>query len=58
MKIDSVIQADLDEKTHLTNAKVTSSDVNDLRHITNKENWPPDKERDEPPLPSKNPNNP
>ena len=38
MKIDSVIQADPDETTHLTNTKVTSSDINEMRHITNKEN--------------------
>ena len=58
MQIDSVTQADSDETTHLTNTKVTSSNINQMRHIINEENRPRDKERDKPPLPSKNPTDP
>ena len=58
MQIDSVTQADSAETTHLTNTKVTSSNINQMRHIINEENRPRDKERDKPPLPSKNPTDP
>ena len=58
VQVDSVIQADPDETTHLTNTGVTSSNINELSHIINKENRPPDKERDKPPPPSQNPTNP
>ena len=37
---------------------VTSSNINEVSHIMNKENRPPDKERDKPPPPSQNPTNP
>ena len=55
---DSVIQADPNETTHLTNTGVTSSNKNEVRHIMNKENRPPDKERDKAPPLSQNPTNP
>ena len=58
VQVDSVIQADPDETTHLTNTGVTSSNINEVSHIINKENRPPDKERDKPPPPSQNPTNP
>ena len=58
VQIDSVIQADPDETTHLTNTGVTSSNINEVSHIMNKENWPPDKESDKPPPPFQNPTNP
>ena len=58
VQVDSVIQADPDETTHLTNTGVTSSNINEMSHIMNTENQPPDKERDKPPLPSQNPSNP
>ena len=58
VQIDSVIQADPDETTHLTNTGVTSSNTNEVSHKINKENRPPDKERDKPPPPSQNPTNP
>ena len=59
MQVDSDIQADPDETTHLTNTGVTSSNTNTkVSHIMNKENWPPDKERDKPQPPSQNSTNP
>ena len=58
IQIDSVIQADPDETTHLTNTEVTSSNINEMSHIMNKENGPPDKERDKPPPLSQNLTNP
>ena len=45
VQVDSVIQADPDETTHLINTGVTSSNINEMSHIMNKENQPPDKER-------------
>ena len=56
--MNCVIQADSDETTHLTNTGVTSSNINEVSRIIHKENRPPDKERDKPPLPSQNPTNP
>ena len=52
IQIDSVIQAHPDERTHLTNTEVTSSDINEMNHVMNKGNRPPNKERDKPPPPS------
>ena len=46
IQIDSVIQAHTDETTHLTNTEVTSSNINEMSHVMNKENRPTDKERD------------
>ena len=54
-KIDSVIQAYPDERTRLTNTEITSSNINEMSHVMNKENRPPDKERHKPPSPSQNP---
>ena len=58
IQIDNVIQADPDETTHLTNTEITSSNINEMSHIINKENGPPDKERDKPPPLSQNLTNP
>ena len=58
IQIDSVIQAHPDETTHLTNTEATSSNINDMSHVMNKENRPPNKERYKPPPPSQNPTNP
>ena len=59
IQIDSVVQAHPDETTHMTevtsSTKVTSSNVNEMSHVMNKENRPPDKEKDKPPPPSQNP---
>ena len=38
IQIDSVIQAHPDERTHLTNTEVTSSNINEINHVINKEN--------------------
>ena len=54
VQVDSIIQADPDDTTHLTNTGVTFSNINEVSHIINKENRPPDK----PPPPSENPANP
>ena len=43
-----------DETTHLTNTDVTSSNIIEMSHVMNKENRPPDKERDKPTPPSQN----
>ena len=45
MHIDSVVQAHPDEKTHLINTEVTSSNINEMSHVMNKENWPTVKEK-------------
>ena len=37
-QVDSVIQVDPDETTHLINTGVTSSNINEVSHIMNKEN--------------------
>ena len=58
IQIGSAIQADPVETKHMTNIEVTSSNINEISHIMNKENRPSDKERDKPPLPSQNPTNP
>ena len=58
IQTDRVIQEHPDERTHLTNTEVTSSNINKMRHVVNKENPPPDKERDNSPPPSQNPTNP
>ena len=58
IQIDSVIQAHPEERMHLNNTEVTSSDIKEMSHVMNKENRPPDKERDKPPPPSRNPTNP
>ena len=58
IQIDSVIQAHPDETKHLTNTEVTSSNINEMSHVMNKDNRPPDKERDKPPPPSQSPTNP
>ena len=58
IKIDGVIQAHPDERTHLTNTQVTSPNINEMSHVMNKENRSPVKERDKPPPPSQNPTNP
>ena len=47
IQIDSVIQADPDEITHLTNTGDTSSNINVMSHIMNKKNRSPDKEGDD-----------
>ena len=57
IQTDLVIQAHPDERTHLTNTEVTSSNKNETSHVMNKENRPPDKERDKPPPPSQTPTN-
>ena len=44
VQVDSVIEADPDETTHLTNTGVTSSNINEVSHIMNKENRSPEKE--------------
>ena len=43
VQADSVIQADPDKTRHLTNTGVTFSNINEVSHIKNKENLPPDK---------------
>ena len=58
VQVDSVIQADPDQTTYLNNTGVTSSNINEESHIMNKENRPPDKERDKQPPLSQNPTNP
>ena len=58
VQVDSVIQEVPDEITHLTNTGVTSSNIDEVSHIMNKENRPHDKERDKPPPPSQNSTNP
>ena len=58
VRVDSVIEADPDEKMHFTNRGVTSSNINEVSHIMNKENRLPDKERDKPPPLSQNLTNP
>ena len=58
VQVDSVIQADPDETTHSTNTGVTSSNINEVSHLMNKENRPPDKKRDKAAPPSQNPTNP
>ena len=55
IQIDSVIQADPDETTHSINTESTSSNINEMSHIPNNENRPPDKERDKSPPSSQNP---
>ena len=57
VQVDSVNQAHPDETKHLPNTGVTSSNINEMSHIINKENQPPDKERDKPQPPSQNPTN-
>ena len=54
IQTDNVIQAHPDERTHLTNTKVTSSNINEMSHVMNMENQPTHKERDRPPPPSQN----
>ena len=59
VKGDSAIQPDPNpETTHLTNTGVTSSNMNEVSHILNKENRPLDKERDKLPPPCQNSTNP
>ena len=58
IQIDRVIQVHPDEKTHLTNTEVTSSNINEMSHVINKENWGTDKEKDKPSTLSQNPANP
>ena len=58
IQIDSKIQAHPDETTHLSNTEATSSNINEMSHVMNKDNQPPDKERNKPPPPSQNPTNP
>ena len=41
----------------MTNTEVASSNINEMSHVMNKENRPPDKEREKPPPPSQNPTN-
>ena len=55
IQIDGVIQADLDERTHLINTEVTSSNTNEMSHVITDENLPTDKERDKPPPATQNP---
>ena len=38
VQVNSVIQSNPDEATHLTNTGVTSSNINEISHIKNKEN--------------------
>ena len=57
IQTDSVTQAHPHETTHLTNTEVTSSNINEMSHVMNKENRLSDKERDKPPPLSQNPNN-
>ena len=56
IQIDSVIQAHPDERMHLTNTEVTSSNINEMGREMKSKNWPPDKEIDKPP--SQNPTSP
>ena len=58
IQTDSVVQGHPGEKMHLANTEVTSSDINEMSHVMNKGNRPPNKERDKPPPPSQNPTNP
>ena len=60
IQIDTVIQADPDERTHLTSTEVTSSNINEMSHVMNKENGVnlPDKERNKPQPPFQNPTKP
>ena len=58
VQVNSVIQSNPDEATHLTNTGVTSSNINEISHIKNKENRSADKERDKPPPLSQNSTNP
>ena len=58
VQVDSVIQEVPDEITHFTNTGVTSSNIDEVSHIMNKENRPHDKERDKSPPPSQNSTNP
>ena len=57
MQIDNLIQAHPDQTTHLIHTEVRSSAINVTSYVMNKENRPPDKERDKLPLPSQNPTN-
>ena len=57
VQVDSVIRSHPDETTHSTNTGVMSSNINEMCHTMNKENRPPDKEKDKPPPPSQNPIN-
>ena len=41
VQIDSVVEERLDEITHMTNTKVTSSNINKMSHVVNEENQPP-----------------
>ena len=43
VQVDSVIQANPDETTHLTNTGVLSSNINAVSYIMNMKNRPPDK---------------
>ena len=43
VQIDSIIQAHPDERTHLTNTEVKSSNITEMSHVMNKENEPLDK---------------
>ena len=47
MQIDNLIQAHPDQTTHLIHTEVRSSAINETSYVMNKENRPPDKERDE-----------
>ena len=58
VQVGCVILADPVEITPLTKTGVTFSNINELIHVMNKKNPPPDKERDKPPPPSQNPTNP
>ena len=56
--INGVIQAHPDERMHFNKTEVTFLNINEMSHVMNKGNRPPDKERDKPPPPSQNPTNP
>ena len=43
VQIDSIIQAHPDERTHLTNTEVKSSNITEMSHVMNKENQSLDK---------------
>ena len=46
------------KQRNLTSTEVTSSTTNEMSHVMNMDNRPPDKERVKPPPPSQNPTNP
>ena len=57
VQINIVIQARPDERTHLSNTEIRSSNINEVSYVSNEKNRSPDKKKDKPPPPSQNPTN-